>query len=98
MTETCPKCRYVRTATDQAPGWQCPSCGVAYLKVRAPESDAITTARTLSPTADQSEPEAGVGRMLLFALGGVLLVAIGVTAMYRPFRTVPPALTGAAHT
>jgi hypothetical protein len=99
MSVTCPKCRYVRTATDQAPGWQCPSCGVAYLKVRVPESDAIVTpARALSPTADQSEAEAGAHRMLPFVLGSVLLVAIGVIAAYRPWRTVPPALTGAADT
>jgi hypothetical protein len=99
MSVTCPKCKYVRTATDQAPEWQCPSCGVAYLKVRVPESNATARpARALSPAADQSESEAGARRMLPFALGGVLLVAIGVTAVYRPFRTVPPALTGAADT
>jgi uncharacterized membrane protein YhaH (DUF805 family)/ribosomal protein L37AE/L43A len=31
----CPKCQYTRTAADQAPGWQCPSCGVAYSKAAA---------------------------------------------------------------
>jgi hypothetical protein len=99
MSETCPKCKYVRTATDQAPEWQCPSCGVAYLKVRVPESNATARpARALSPAADQSESDAGARRILPFALGGVLLVAIGVTAAYRSFRAVPPALTGAADT
>jgi hypothetical protein len=29
----CPKCRYERQPADTAPGWQCPSCGVAYAKV-----------------------------------------------------------------
>ena len=28
----CPKCGYVRKATDVAPDWQCPSCGIAYEK------------------------------------------------------------------
>jgi hypothetical protein len=99
MSVTCPKCKYVRTAADQAPEWQCPSCGVAYLKVRVPEPNATATeAPALSPAADQSESEAGVRRMLPFALGGVLLVAIGVTAAYRSLRTVPPARTGAADT
>jgi hypothetical protein len=99
MSVACPKCNYVRTATDEAPEWQCPSCGVAYLKVRVPESNATARpGRALSPAADQSESEAGTRRILPFALGGVLLVAIGVTAVYRPFRTVPPALTGAADT
>jgi uncharacterized membrane protein YhaH (DUF805 family) len=31
----CPKCQYKRTATDQAPDWQCPGCGVAYSKAAA---------------------------------------------------------------
>lgn len=31
----CPKCGYARTASDIAPGWQCPSCGIAYLKYQA---------------------------------------------------------------
>jgi hypothetical protein len=31
----CPKCQYKRTAADQAPDWQCPSCGVAYSKAAA---------------------------------------------------------------
>jgi hypothetical protein len=99
MSVTCPKCGYVRTATDPAPDWQCPSCGVAYLKVRAPESNAIAApAPAHNPTADQSEPQAGTHRMLPLVLAGVLLVAIGAIAMHRPFRTVPPALTGAADT
>src|ERR1700723_935369 len=32
----CPKCRHKRTAADQCPEWQCPSCGVAYSKATAP--------------------------------------------------------------
>lgn len=31
----CPKCSYVRQASDTNPDWQCPSCGVAYSKVKA---------------------------------------------------------------
>jgi hypothetical protein len=97
MSVTCPKCGYVRTATDPAPGWQCPSCGVAYLKVRLPESNAVATpALAHTPTADPPEPEAGSHRMLPFVLAGVLLVAIGVIATHRPLRKVPP--TGAAAT
>jgi glutaredoxin len=33
MTTTCPKCRYTRKPSDDAPNWQCPSCGIAYAKV-----------------------------------------------------------------
>jgi len=32
---TCPRCHYVRQATDTAPAWQCPRCEVAYDKVQA---------------------------------------------------------------
>jgi glutaredoxin len=28
----CPKCGYVRRMGEAAPGWQCPSCGIAYAK------------------------------------------------------------------
>ncbi len=31
----CPKCQYKRTAADQGPDWQCPSCGIAYSKATA---------------------------------------------------------------
>jgi len=29
----CPKCKYQRQPSDDNPEWQCPSCGVAYIKV-----------------------------------------------------------------
>lgn len=32
----CPKCGYVRQASDTAPPWQCPACEVAYGKYVAP--------------------------------------------------------------
>ena len=32
MTETCPRCQYIRIATDKGPTWQCPNCGAAYNK------------------------------------------------------------------
>ena len=31
----CPKCQHQRTAADQGPDWQCPSCGIAYNKATA---------------------------------------------------------------
>jgi uncharacterized membrane protein YhaH (DUF805 family) len=34
----CPKCQYKRTAADQCPEWQCPSCGIAYSKAIAPSA------------------------------------------------------------
>lgn len=35
MSSNCPKCGYVRRLSDTAPEWQCPSCGVAYSKVKS---------------------------------------------------------------
>lgn len=35
MPQQCPKCGYVRTSRDEAPDWQCPSCGIAYSKYQA---------------------------------------------------------------
>jgi len=64
-----------------------------------PETNVTATpARVLSPGADHSGSDAGARSMLPFALGGVLLIAVGVTAVYRSFRAVPPALIGAANT
>jgi ribosomal protein L37AE/L43A len=28
----CPKCAHVRTASETAPDWQCPKCGIVYAK------------------------------------------------------------------
>lgn len=30
----CPKCSYVRSPNEVAPEWQCPSCGIAYVKYK----------------------------------------------------------------
>lgn len=37
----CPKCGYVRLATDVAPDWQCPSCQVAYVKAKASAGEPV---------------------------------------------------------
>ena len=37
----CPKCGYVRLATDVAPEWQCPSCQVAYVKAGVPTGESV---------------------------------------------------------
>lgn len=33
-TQVCPKCQYKRQDSDVAPQWQCPKCGVAYMKAQ----------------------------------------------------------------
>jgi hypothetical protein len=43
----CPKCAYVRSATDTLlPEWQCPKCGIVYAKYRA--ATGLTVSLTLS--------------------------------------------------
>lgn len=39
----CPKCHYQRQPSDHAPDWQCPSCGVAYVKARSVDKPDIKT-------------------------------------------------------
>jgi rubredoxin len=45
----CPKCGYVRVATDVAPEWQCPSCHVAYIKAKASSDEPGAAAPAPSP-------------------------------------------------
>jgi hypothetical protein len=59
----CPKCDYTRQPADEAPAWQCPSCGVAYNKVRAPVPEAHPTpARARARGAPREMPERVVGQ------------------------------------
>jgi hypothetical protein len=55
----CPKCGYVRLATDVAPEWQCPSCRVAYVKARVStgESVAAGSARAPAPVGTDDPDE-----------------------------------------
>ena len=50
----CPKYSYERKPTDHAPEWQCPSCGVAYVKVLQVRPEAP------SDTADVEDDRSGV--------------------------------------
>ncbi|GGC99098.1 glutaredoxin domain-containing protein [Undibacterium terreum] len=40
MPQICPKCSYIRKATDGGPEWQCPSCQVVYSKAGGADADA----------------------------------------------------------
>jgi len=65
--KACPKCGYKRTATESAPDWQCPKCGVAYAKATAaatgqplarPASAQPTTAAAAARSAPSGPVEA----------------------------------------
>ncbi|WP_028453918.1 tetratricopeptide repeat protein [Chitinilyticum litopenaei] len=64
MTITCPKCRYQRQATDSAPDWQCPSCGVAYAKVGAAPAPTPAARPQSAHTASTASAELPEGLMV----------------------------------
>jgi glutaredoxin len=71
MAYRCPKCQYERKATDQAPDWQCPACGVAYAKVANTGSQANVRQTSTSSQSSNS----GVSLLAIIVL--VLVVAGG---------------------
>jgi glutaredoxin/ribosomal protein L37AE/L43A len=63
----CPKCRAVRPPDATVPEWQCPSCGIAYVKAggsSTPASDAKVVYQTRAP-----QERRGTLKFLLLALG-----------------------------
>ena len=85
MTTICPKCRHVRQASETAPAWQCPACGVAYAKAadaaRAPALS-MTAQRVIST---QAQPGLPWGKLLFVA---VLLW--GAWAGHRAYKNREP--------
>lgn len=61
---TCPKCGYVRQASDPAPDYECPKCGVVYSKVVG------------TVAARRASPEARKGRRIVL-LGLAALIVFG---------------------
>jgi hypothetical protein len=72
----CPKCQYHRKASDQAPDWQCPACGIAYSKFERAQ-DGAATARPLARPVSSLPREASNSNFTLFLVGGLLLLLIG---------------------
>jgi glutaredoxin len=71
---TCPKCAYVRKATDdKVPDWQCPSCSIAYAKYAEQPAQPAATRRTVTYSANASASMPA--KSLFFILAGI--VALG---------------------
>lgn len=70
----CPKCQYKRVASDVAPDWQCPNCGVAYNKVAGPTNP--TNVRDKEQTGHVAEPGMS-GKKVILILFLVLLAGFG---------------------
>ena len=83
MTQTCPKCGYVRKTSDTAPDWQCPNCWARYADSRVAP---LSRKSMLVPTDASSQDETPwwethpARRLLACLLGSavLLLVAIGI--------------------
>lgn len=73
MTTLCPKCCHVRQATETAPAWQCPACGVAYAKAadagRA-SAGSMTSQRRASTAGSASST--GIPWLKLIAIAAIL--------------------------
>lgn len=76
MSIVCPKCSYQRTPADLAPGWQCPSCGIAYAKFRKPQSDSAKRVRLPVETEDVSPKTATAAQRILGVIAFVAAFAI----------------------
>lgn len=78
MPIICPKCQHVRPADTSAPDWQCPACGVAYVK--AAEAANTTRRPAPRPVLYQAKPERGIAWGKWIA---VLALAYGAWAGIR---------------
>jgi len=56
MPIACPKCGYTRKATDTAPDWQCPACGIAIHKYQANLAEAQALKATIVADSSHTEP------------------------------------------
>jgi hypothetical protein len=83
----CPKCGYVRLATDVAPDWQCPSCQVAYVKAHSaaavPES---VPAAVASDDDDERAVLAASGQKIVIYC---ILLTFGVRGVAQGNVTAP---------
>ena len=68
----CPKCQYLRKASDQAPDWQCPSCGIAYAKFQQAQGSGNTPRPARRPAPAVAREESG-GALKMLLVGGLLL-------------------------
>jgi len=80
----CPKCRYQRQPSDDAPDWQCPSCGVAYAKAH--------TANTTSKYVEVSDIKTGTTVNSGFSFKklriSILLLILAVVALDNWLTTI----------
>lgn len=78
MTTICPKCRMIRPENTDAPSWQCPGCGVAYVKASAAMASPPFETSQVRP--HYAAPRRGIpwGKWL-----SLLVLAWGIYATYQ---------------
>lgn len=69
----CPKCQYQRKATDTAPQWQCPACGVAYAKAAAGKPGSVPAAERINIENQYGKRSKREVALTLFVLLSILL-------------------------
>lgn len=77
----CPKCKAIRQPGATVPDWQCPSCGIAYVKAggdNSPAGDATVVYQARTPPERRGT--------LKFLLVGFAAVAAGAWALRRQNR------------
>jgi tRNA(Ile2) C34 agmatinyltransferase TiaS len=64
MSQECPKCHYVRGATDAAPDYECPRCGIVYAKAGAARAQARSGSNVgpTRPVGRRMEPPQEIAR------------------------------------
>ena len=69
MSKTCVKCGYIRQATDRAPDYECPKCGVIYAKAEAVQHppEAVTTTEQIPEISNPKPSRALI--LLQMAIG-----------------------------
>jgi glutaredoxin len=70
MPIICPKCQHVRQPVETVPDWQCPACGVAYVKAADAIRSGYPAATSAAPSVGTSAPQAdGIpwGKLILIA-------------------------------
>lgn len=84
MPQICPKCSYIRQATDSCPDWQCPSCQVAYSKAGGDTAGA-GYGKYGQPIARERAASSGKSKLLLL----LLAIAVAVVVARPMLKTRP---------
>ena len=73
----CPKCAYVRAASDRNPEWQCPACGIAYAKYRPPAARAPLRERLAADGREMAAEAKSDGSALALVAANLLALGLG---------------------